>query len=80
MAIYVLLTGELPPRHLPDIAPKSSVVEVKGAIRAAFKESPEPAYRVSYDGVDLADDTARLADYDVPEEALLTAEHMTGAA
>ena len=75
MAIFALLIGELPPRHLPDINPDSSVVETKSAIRAAFKENGEPAYSVSYEGVPLADEAARLGDYGVPDEALITAEH-----
>jgi hypothetical protein len=75
MAIFALLSGELPPRHLPDINPGSSVVEARSAIKAAFKENGEPTYRVSYEGVLLAVEAARLGDYGVPDEALITAEH-----
>jgi hypothetical protein len=74
MAIFALLSGELPPRHLPDINPDSSLVETRSAIKAAFKESGESAYRLSYEGEPIFDDAARLGDYGVPEEALITVE------
>ena len=74
MAIFALLRGELPPRHLPDVHPDSSVVETKSAIKIAFKESGEPAYTISYEGVPMPDDAARLGDYGVPDEALISAE------
>jgi hypothetical protein len=78
VAIYAMLIGELPPRHLPEINPQSTVVEVQAAIQPAFKERGS-LYRLRYDGTDLTNETASLSEYGVPEEALISAEAVTCA-
>ena len=78
MAVFVMLTGELPPRHLPGITPQSSVADVKAAIQSVFKEATA-LYELDYGGAALTDDNIALEDYGVPEEALLTADRLVTA-
>lgn len=72
MAIYAFLTGELPPRHLPDVDEETDVGRAQAVLSEVFGTDGRRIV-LSYDGVDLADPEATLKSYGVPNEALINA-------
>ena len=70
-AIWLHLEDEMPPRHLPGIGPESRVHEAEAAVPDAFGLNGDIAVELVFGDVQMTERDKSLAEYGVPQEALL---------
>lgn len=71
--IFAMLSTELPPRGLDDVDENSAVEQVRAAVQAAFKLSPNKQFALRHGELELSDAGASLASYGIKHDALLSA-------